>query len=123
MRNNKTPTMRHGVLAGVILLAFTINAVADVKIVYPFAGATLPNTDPVAGSLSSHYTPFSFSVVCPGGPYEVSWEIDNVVLGQATFYDQYTAQFIQKLEGGGHHFKVETDRRCGLDEIKFIVGN
>ena len=95
---------------------------ADVKIVYPFAGDTVPKTDPAAMNLSSYYVPISFVVICPGGPHKLEWIINNETKGEASFYDQMSVQYIQKLEAGGHHLKVETDNvNCSMDEIKFIV--
>lgn len=97
-------------------------AFAEVKIIYPFAGANLPQTDPPPGSLSSYHATISFMAVCPEGQHSLRWLINNQQLGELEFYDQVTVQFTYKLEGGGHHLKVESDERCGYDEIKFIVG-
>lgn len=111
------------VMASVLssILAFG-TANADVKIVYPFAGDTVPKTDPPAMNLITYYVPISFVVICPGGPHRVQWVINNESRGEASFFDQMSVQYIQKLEAGGHHLKVETDNtNCGMDEIKFIV--
>jgi hypothetical protein len=41
-------------------------------------------------------------------------------LGDAEFYDQFSAQFVHKLPGGKHVFFVTSD--CGDDKVAFAIG-
>lgn len=74
-----------------------------VNIVYPINGATYPITDPGPGVLNSAYFTSSFSVTC-GGDHKVKWGFDGTTVGNSTFYDQTSVQFVHKLPGGGHVF-------------------
>ena len=91
---------------------------APVNIVYPIQGGTFPKTDP-AGNVQSAYVTFSFSVTKGGGSYDVEWGVDNQTLGQAKYYDMYSAQFVWKLPGGKHEFWVRGD--SGSDSVSFMV--
>ena len=93
---------------------------APVNIVYPVDGATYPLVDPSPGVVRSAYLTFSFGVTCPGGAQDVAWGVDSETLGKATYYDQFSAQFVWKLPGGTHTFWVKTD--CGDGRVKFSVG-
>lgn len=94
---------------------------APVNIVYPVDGGTYPIVDPgPGGRVSSAYLTFSFGVTCPGGGQAVKWGVDNDTLGEARYYDQFSAQFVMKIAGGTHQFWVKTD--CGQGEVKFLVG-
>lgn len=109
--------------AAVLLAAVTAVAVADqvpVNIVYPINGETYPKVDPKpADPISSVYQPFSFSVTCSGGQHEVEWGIDGQTVGQAYYYDEFSAQFVMKIPGGRHVFWVRTN--CGENKVEFIV--
>ena len=96
-------------------------AQAPVNIVYPIHGDTYPITDPAPGVLNSAYFTSSFSVTCQGGQHTVKWGFDSTTVGSATFYDQYSAQFVHKLPGGTHTFWVSSD--CGDSKVKFNIGN
>ena len=91
---------------------------APVNIVYPIHGESFPKIDP-RPALQSAYVTFSFSVTKSGGPYDVSWGVDNQTLGKATYYDMYSAQFVWKLPGGKHEFWVKGD--SGSDSVIFKV--
>jgi hypothetical protein len=91
-----------------------------VNIVYPIDGASYPITNPGPGGLKSAYFTASFSVTCSGGPHRVKWGFDDSGLGDAEFYDQFTAQFVHKLPGGKHVFFVTSD--CGDDKVEFAIG-
>lgn len=94
---------------------------APANIVYPIHGGTYPISDPAAPPpLSSAYVTFSFGVTCEGGPHRVEWGVDGQTFGRGEYYDQLSAQFVQKIEGGSHEFWVRTD--CGEDGVKFNVG-
>ena len=117
------------VFAGVIGLAGTAQAqtgqVDGVNIVYPIHGATYPITDPGPGVLKSHYFASSFSVKCRGGSHQVKWGFNgSASLGAARFYDEVSVQFVHKLPGGTHVFRVTSD--CGRvprGEVKFRIGS
>lgn len=111
------------VLVLCVLAAGPAQAQAPVNIVYPIHGETYPITDPVPGALHSAYFTSSFSVTCSGGDHSVRWGFDGgPAVGSATFYDQFSAQFVHKLEGGTHVFWVITD--CGGESrVKFNIGN
>ncbi|HEV8580539.1 MAG TPA: hypothetical protein VGX68_15840 [Thermoanaerobaculia bacterium] len=96
-------------------------AQAPVNIVYPIDGGVYPITGPAPGVLSSAYFTSSFSVTCQGGPHSVDWGFDVTTVGTATFYDQFTSQFVHKLPGGTHIFWVQSD--CGDSRVKFDIGN
>jgi hypothetical protein len=96
-------------------------AQAPVNIVYPIDGGTYAITDPAPGVLNSAYFTSSFSVTCQGGQHNVEWGFDSTSVGQATFYDQFSAQFVHKLPGGTHVFWVTSD--CGDSRVKFDIGN
>jgi hypothetical protein len=102
-------------------LAGSVGAQVPVNIVYPINGGTYPITDPAPGALFSHYFTSSFSVTCQGD-HSVEWGYDaNPPVGSATFYDQFSAQFVHKLPGGTHTFWVRSN--CGSDSVKFRIGN
>ncbi len=103
------------------LATATAFAQAPVNIVYPIHGGTYPITDPAPGALHSAYFTSSFSVTCGGGQHTVKWGFDSTTVGTATFYDQFSAQFVHKLPGGSHTFWV--DSSCGDSKVKFAVGN
>ena len=107
-----------------ILLFFAVTAYADqvkVNIVYPINGATYPITDPPPGGLASAYFTASFSVTCGGGGHNVEWGFDRgPALGNVSFYDQTSVQFVGKLPGGTHVFWVKSD--CGKNSVKFRIG-
>lgn len=114
------------ILAVVFLavLAFAGSAFgqAKVNIVYPINGGVYPITNPPPGHLSSAYFTSSFSVTCGGGPHRVQWGYDAApALGNSSFYDQTSVQFVHKLPGGNHLFWVKAD--CGASEVKFKLGN
>ena len=92
------------ILAG-LALAGSAQAQAPVNIVYPINGGVYPITGPAPGPLNSAYFTSSFSVTCQGGQHNVQWGFDgNAAVGNATFYDQTSVQFVHKLHGGGHLF-------------------
>ena len=93
-----------------------------VNIVYPIDGETYPKTDPAPGALSSAYLTFSFSVTRSGGPTTVQWGVDGDTLGEARFYDMYSAQFVWKVGGGKHKFWVDAGG-AGSDSVTFKAGN
>lgn len=81
---------------------------APVNIVYPIQGSSYNN-----------YVNFSFSSTCPGGQYQVYWMIDNAVVGQSQYYDQFSGQFSHKLTTGWHTFTV---RACNtFSQVNFYV--
>lgn len=108
----------------VLAFGFAGLAVADqvkVNIVYPINGATYPITDPGPGVLRSAYFTSSFSVTCAGGAHRVQWGFDALApVGNATFYDQTSVQFVHKLPGGNHEFWVKAD--CAQNRVKFRLG-
>lgn len=109
-------------LAAVALAALPALAQAPVDIVYPISGATYPITDPPIGPLRSAYFTSSFGLTCAGGPHKVQWGFDGApAVGQASFYDQYSTQFVDKLPGGIHLFWVKAD--CGSKEVRFRIGH
>ena len=91
---------------------------APVNIVYPIQGESFPKIDP-RPNLNSAYVTFSFSVTKGGGAYDVKWGVDNQTLGEATYYDMFSAQFVWKLPGGKHEFWVKGD--SGSDSVTFTV--
>ena len=91
---------------------------APVNIVYPIQGESFPKIDP-RPNLQSAYVTFSFSVTKSGGPYNVKWGVNNQTLGEATYYDQFSAQFVWKLPGGKNEFWVKGD--SGSDAVTFTV--
>lgn len=114
-------------LFGLIVFAFIIGlaslAFADqvrVNIVYPINGTIYPFTDPPTGKLKSAYFPASFSVTCKGD-HKVEWGFDkSPAIGNSTFYDQTSVQFVYKLPGGSHVFWVRSN--CGENSVKFNIG-
>ena len=98
--------------------------VDGVNIVYPIHGATYPITDPGPGGLSSAYFASSFSVKCGGGSHQVKWGFDgSPSLGGAEFYDEVSVQFVHKLPGGTHVFRVTSDwGKVPTGEVKFRIG-
>ena len=104
-----------------LALAGTALAQAPVNIVYPINGGVYPITDPAPGALKSAYFTSSFSVTCQGGQHDVKWGFDGTTVGNSTFYDQFSAQFVHKLPGGDHVFWVTSD--CGESKVKFRIGN
>lgn len=97
------------------------SAQAPVNIVYPIDGHSYPITDPAPGPLLSAYFTSSFSVTCQGGQHTVTWGFDSTTVGTATFYDQFSAQFVHKLPGGRHLFWVTSS--CGDSRVKFEIGS
>ncbi|MFK8005516.1 MAG: hypothetical protein AB8H03_04060 [Saprospiraceae bacterium] len=91
---------------------------APVNIVYPIQGETFPKVDPQS-NLNSAYLSFSFSVTKSGGSYTVKWGVDNQTLGEANYYDMFSAQFVWKLPSGKHEFWVQGD--SGSDSVTFNV--
>jgi len=91
---------------------------SPVNIVYPIQGGIYPITDP-AFKHKSAYLSASFSTTCVGGPHHVKWGFDKDSLGEATFYDQLSAQFTWKLPAGSHVFWVESD--CGKGQVEFKI--
>ena len=109
-----------------VALAFCLAAApafaqAPVNIVYPIDGGVYPIMNPAPGPLLSAYFTSSFSVTCQGGQHTVKWGFDATTVGTATFYDQYSTQFVHKLPGGNHLFWVNSD--CGDSRVKFDIGN
>ena len=92
----------------------------SVNIVYPINGASYTITDPDCKVKSAYFTA-SFSVTCAGGAHKVNWGFDNQDLGKATFYDQFSAQFVYKLPRGHHVFWVKADSKCGDAVVKFDI--
>lgn len=116
--------MKKFALATVVLgclAAVPAFAQAPVNIVYPINGGVYPISNPGPGTLFSAYFTSSFSVTCQGGQHTAKWGFDAATVGTATFYDQYSAQFVHKLPGGNHIFWVTSD--CGNSEVKFDIGN
>lgn len=109
------------VVLALCLAAAPAFAQAPVNIVYPIDLGLYPVTGPAPGPLSAAYITSSFSVTCQGGQHKVEWGFDLASVGQATFYDQYSTQFVHKLSGGSHDFWVVSD--CGDSKVKFEVGN
>ncbi len=109
------------VVVALSLAIAPVSAQAPVNIVYPIHGDVYPIMDPAPGALLSAYFTSSFSVTCQGGQHTVKWGFDATTVGSATFYDQYSAQFVHKLPGGNHIFWVSSD--CGDSRVKFSVGN
>jgi hypothetical protein len=112
-----------GTIAFVLVagLASPIYAQSKINIVYPIAGEHYPITDPGPGGLRSAYFTASFSVTCAGGLHKVEWSFDDSSpVGHATFYDQTSVQFVHKLPGGRHIFRVRSD--CGEQKVEFIIG-
>jgi hypothetical protein len=108
-------------LAIVMGLVGVIGAQSPVNIVYPIDGGTYPITDPGPGPLHSAYITASFSATCDGGSHKVEWGFDSIgTVGNASFYDQLSVQFVQKLPGGTDIFWVVSD--CGKESVKFNVG-
>jgi len=97
-------------------------AAGDVTIFYPVPNGSYPITDPATSGINSAYFSGSFGVSCDGGPHTVTWTVDNALLGEASFYDQITVQFLHKLEGGGHAMEVKTGDECGYGGVKFLIG-
>ncbi len=101
-----------------------VGQVDGVNIVYPIHGASYPITGPAPGQLNSAYITASFSVKCGGGSHTVKWGFDgSASLGSARFYDQTSVQFVHKLPGGTHAFRVDSD--CGKAKtgaVKFRIG-
>lgn len=89
-----------------------------VNIVYPIEGETFPKIDP-ACKIQSAYFAASFSVTC-SGDHNVKWGFDGGGVGEAAFYDEFSAQFTWKLPSGSHTFWVESD--CGSNSVKFEIG-
>lgn len=104
------------IAAVLFVLAGAAQAQTPVNIVYPIDGGSYPITNPAPGALLSAYFTSSFSVTCPGGPWSVKWGF-----GGATFYDQFSAQFVHKLPGGWHTFWVSSD--CGDSKVRFYIGS
>ncbi|MEM1323464.1 MAG: hypothetical protein AAGG75_24570 [Bacteroidota bacterium] len=92
---------------------------APVNIVYPIANETFPRIDPAVPNPNSAYVTFSFSVTKSGGASNVEWGVNNQTLGNATYYDMFSAQFVWKLPGGQHKFWVSGD--SGSDSVTFNV--
>ncbi len=117
------------VVAAVVGLAGAAQAqtgqVDGVNIVYPIHGATYPITDPGPGGLKSAYFASSFSVKCRGGGHTVKWGSDgSASLGGTSFYDEVSVQFVHKLPGGDHSFRVTAE--CGKTPrggVKFRIGS
>ena len=106
------------------LVSLTGIANADqvtVNIVYPINGATYPIMDPSPVGIKSTYFTSSFSVTCAGGGHNVKWGFDGTAaLGNSSFYDQTSVQFVHKLPAGSHVFWVKSD--CGKNRVKFTIG-
>lgn len=109
------------IAAVLFVLAGAAQAQTPVNIVYPIDGGSYPITNPAPGALLSAYFTSSFSVTCPGGPWSVKWGFDSASVGGATFYDQFSAQFVHKLPGGWHTFWVSSD--CGDSKVRFYIGS
>ncbi len=90
-----------------------------VNIVYPIDGATYPIVDPSSPIKSAYFTA-SFGTTCAGGPQTVQWGFDGNTLGEARFYDEFSAQFTHKLPAGKHTFWVRSE--CGKNEVSFSIG-
>lgn len=89
-----------------------------VNIVYPIDGESFPKTDPGCKIVSAYFAA-SFSVTC-SGDHSVKWGFDGAPIGEAKFYDEFSAQFTWKLPAGSHTFFVESD--CGQNAVKFGIG-
>jgi hypothetical protein len=90
-----------------------------VNIVYPIDGEKFPKIDADC-KIRSAYFAASFGVTCTGGPHTVKWGFNADTLGEAQYYDEFSAQFTWKLPAGTHVFWVKTD--CGSNEVKFEIG-
>src|SRR5262245_14489292 len=114
-----------GVLALVTMGFLSSASAQEVNVVSPVDGGPYPITDPAAPALRSAYITASFRATCGGGPHTVEWGFGGpgpfVSLGKASFYDQFSAQFVHKLPGGPHYFRV-TASTCGSDMARFRVG-
>jgi hypothetical protein len=109
-------------LAIVMGLVGTVCAQNPVNIAYPINGGTYPITGPATGPLNSAYITASFSTTCSGGSHQVEWGFDSIgAVGSASFYDQLSVQFVQKLSGGTDVFWVVSD--CGDERVKFNIGS
>jgi hypothetical protein len=92
-----------------------------VNIVYPIDGASYPIVDIAPpGRVASAYFTASFGTTCSGGPHRVEWGFDESTVGQGTFYDQMSVQFVHKLPAGAHTLWVASD--CGKNIVKFEIG-
>lgn len=116
------------VLAAVVGLAAPAPAagqVDGVNIVYPIQNFTYPRTGPGPGVLNSAFITASFSVSCGDKGGEVEWEFDSTgTLGRMKFIEQTSVQFVYKLQGGPHSFKVSST--CGqnpIGKVEFKIGN
>jgi len=89
-----------------------------INIVYPIAGERFPKIDPIC-SIESAYFAASFSVTC-SGDHDVKWGFNDETIGNASFYDEFSAQFTWKLPKGHHIFWVKSD--CGENRVKFQIG-
>lgn len=90
-----------------------------VNIVYPIDGASYPIIDPACKIQSAYFTA-SFATTCAGGPHGVKWGFDNTGIGNAEFYDEFSAQFTWKLPAGAHTFWVAS--ACGDNKVSFKIG-
>ncbi len=95
---------------------------APVNIVYPIDGSTYPVTNPGSGTLKSAYLAYSFGCTRGGGPTTVTWGFDRTTVGEARFYDQFSAQGVWKVAGGTRRFWVKTNKGDS-DAVKFSVGS
>lgn len=50
----------------------------------------------------------------------MTWGFDAQQLGDAQFYDEFSAQFTWKLPKGGHTFWVKS--KCGENQVRFSIG-
>ena len=89
-----------------------------VNIVYPIDGESFPKIDPSC-KIQSAYFAASFSVTC-SGDHSVKWGFDGNGIGEASFYDEFSAQFTWKLPAGSHTFWVSSD--CGDNKVSFEIG-
>jgi hypothetical protein len=74
---------------------------------------------PLNGGTTKNYFTASFSATCPGGQNKVEWGFDGTTIGNATFYDQFSAQFCHKLPTGAHTFWVKAS--CGENKVSFKI--
>lgn len=92
-----------------------------VNIVYPIDGANYPIGGGIQPGIQSLYFAASFSVTCKGGAHTVKWGFDGNGIGEAQFYDEFTAQFTYKLGAGAHVFFVSSD--CGDAKVEFKISS
>ncbi|WP_339133884.1 MAG: hypothetical protein WGN25_13940 [Candidatus Electrothrix sp. GW3-4] len=90
-----------------------------IRIVYPIEGESYPvlQSD---GLASSAYVTASLSITAAGGPHKVKWGFDDTPIGGATFYDQFSTQFVWDLPAGEHTLHVVCCKG-GKEAVNFVI--